>query len=179
MASLFTFRSTQAPEIGAMAKRTLLHHVACEKATPSSGLTSLEMKIRNRHVESRLQKSLTELQILNLVLETTLGDVSISSLLFTHLAVYLLWLVEREKRAIKGIPARNSNFPFLSGRGVRGMAIVRPPLFPISVPLDVTCARIFLTAEMLSSRSGLVRASPLFRSMRKGCTNVSILCSRK
>ncbi|GBM19007.1 hypothetical protein AVEN_172481-1 [Araneus ventricosus] len=65
MPSLFTFRATQPPEIGAMAKITLLHRVAYEKATPSSELTSLEMKIRNRHVESRLQKSLTELQILN------------------------------------------------------------------------------------------------------------------
>ncbi|GBO08057.1 hypothetical protein AVEN_46913-1 [Araneus ventricosus] len=52
MPSLFTFRETQPPEIGAMAKINLLHRVAYEKATPSWGLTSLGMKIRNRHVES-------------------------------------------------------------------------------------------------------------------------------
>ncbi|GBM77447.1 hypothetical protein AVEN_128826-1 [Araneus ventricosus] len=43
--SLFTFRAMQPPEIGAMAKITLLHQVAYEKATSSSGLTSLGMKI--------------------------------------------------------------------------------------------------------------------------------------
>ncbi|GBO24139.1 hypothetical protein AVEN_121670-1 [Araneus ventricosus] len=42
--SLFTFSATQPPEIGAMAKITLLHHVTHEKATPLSGLTSLWMK---------------------------------------------------------------------------------------------------------------------------------------
>ncbi|GBO08284.1 hypothetical protein AVEN_182827-1 [Araneus ventricosus] len=62
MSSLFTFRATQPPEIGAMAKITLLHRVAYEKATPSSGLTSLEMKIRNRHVESCVYKNVLELQ---------------------------------------------------------------------------------------------------------------------
>ncbi|GBN93257.1 hypothetical protein AVEN_211780-1 [Araneus ventricosus] len=37
MPSLFMFHTKQPPEIGAMAKITLLHHVAYEKATPSSG----------------------------------------------------------------------------------------------------------------------------------------------
>ncbi|GBO41341.1 hypothetical protein AVEN_34856-1 [Araneus ventricosus] len=55
-------------EIGAMANIALPHRVAYEKATSSSGLTSPEMKIGNRHVESRLQKSSTELQILNVCL---------------------------------------------------------------------------------------------------------------
>ncbi|GBN60549.1 hypothetical protein AVEN_242052-1 [Araneus ventricosus] len=41
MSFLFTFRATQPPEMGAMAKITPLHRVAYEKATPSSGLTSL------------------------------------------------------------------------------------------------------------------------------------------
>ncbi|GBM73067.1 hypothetical protein AVEN_268538-1 [Araneus ventricosus] len=62
MPSLFTFRATQPPEIGAMAKITLLHGVAYEKATPSSELTSLGMKIRNRHVESSVYKNVPELQ---------------------------------------------------------------------------------------------------------------------
>ncbi|GBN80788.1 hypothetical protein AVEN_88174-1 [Araneus ventricosus] len=62
MPSLFTFRATQPPEIGTMAKITLLHSVAYEKATPSSGLTSLGMKIRNRHVKSRVYKNVLELQ---------------------------------------------------------------------------------------------------------------------
>ncbi|GBN16770.1 hypothetical protein AVEN_23805-1 [Araneus ventricosus] len=61
MPFLFTFRATQPPEIGAMAKITLLHCVACEKATPSAGLTSLGMKIRNRHVESCVYKNSLEL----------------------------------------------------------------------------------------------------------------------
>ncbi|GBN67654.1 hypothetical protein AVEN_134981-1 [Araneus ventricosus] len=52
MPSLFTFRATHPPEIGAMTKITLLHRVAYEKATPSSGLTSLGMKVRNRHVKT-------------------------------------------------------------------------------------------------------------------------------
>ncbi|GBM18437.1 hypothetical protein AVEN_66804-1 [Araneus ventricosus] len=63
MPSLFKFRTTQPPEIGAMAKIILLHRVAYKKATPSP-----ELKIRNRPVESRLQKSLTALQILNVCL---------------------------------------------------------------------------------------------------------------
>ncbi|GBM68460.1 hypothetical protein AVEN_6434-1 [Araneus ventricosus] len=62
MPSLFTFRSTQPPGIGAMAKITLLHHMAYEKATPSLGLTSLGMKIRNRHVESCVYKNVLKLQ---------------------------------------------------------------------------------------------------------------------
>ncbi|GBN69542.1 hypothetical protein AVEN_272678-1 [Araneus ventricosus] len=62
MPSLFTFRVKQPPEIGAMAKITLLHRVAYEKATPSSGLTSLGMKIRNRHVESCVYKKILKLQ---------------------------------------------------------------------------------------------------------------------
>ncbi|GBN69315.1 hypothetical protein AVEN_200901-1 [Araneus ventricosus] len=62
MPSLFTFRVKQPPEIGAMAKITLLHRVAYEKATPSSGLTSLGMKIRNRHVESCVYKNVLELR---------------------------------------------------------------------------------------------------------------------
>ncbi|GBM20735.1 hypothetical protein AVEN_105965-1, partial [Araneus ventricosus] len=59
---LSKFRATQPPEIGAMAKITLLHRVAYEKATPSSGLTSLEMKIRNMHVESCVYKNVLELR---------------------------------------------------------------------------------------------------------------------
>ncbi|GBN78680.1 hypothetical protein AVEN_238747-1 [Araneus ventricosus] len=55
-------RATQPPEIGAMAKITPLHRVANEKATPSSGLTSLGMKFRNRHVESFVYKNVLELQ---------------------------------------------------------------------------------------------------------------------
>ncbi|GBN47277.1 hypothetical protein AVEN_230307-1 [Araneus ventricosus] len=39
------FRAKQPPEIGAMAKITLLHRVVYEKATPSSQLTSLGMRI--------------------------------------------------------------------------------------------------------------------------------------
>ncbi|GBL87025.1 hypothetical protein AVEN_218732-1 [Araneus ventricosus] len=62
MPFLFTFRASQPPEIGAMAKITLLHRVAYEKAAPSSGLTSLGMKIRNRHVESCVYKNVLELQ---------------------------------------------------------------------------------------------------------------------
>ncbi|GBM05105.1 hypothetical protein AVEN_210813-1 [Araneus ventricosus] len=50
--SLFMYHATQPSEIGAMAKITLLQHEAYKKATPSSGLTSLGMKIRNRHAES-------------------------------------------------------------------------------------------------------------------------------
>ncbi|GBM78673.1 hypothetical protein AVEN_178194-1 [Araneus ventricosus] len=61
MPSVFKFRVTQPPEIGAMAKTTL-HHVAYEKATPSSGLTSLGMKIRKRHVESCMYRNVLELQ---------------------------------------------------------------------------------------------------------------------
>ncbi|GBO01760.1 hypothetical protein AVEN_241835-1 [Araneus ventricosus] len=61
MPFLFMFPTTQPPEIGAMAKITL-HHVAYEKATPSSGLTSLGMKIRSRHVESCVYKNVLELQ---------------------------------------------------------------------------------------------------------------------
>ncbi|GBM12282.1 hypothetical protein AVEN_155284-1 [Araneus ventricosus] len=52
MPSLFMFRATQPPETGAMAKIT----------QPSSGLTSLGMKIRNRHVESCVYKNVLELQ---------------------------------------------------------------------------------------------------------------------
>ncbi|GBM20724.1 hypothetical protein AVEN_105956-1 [Araneus ventricosus] len=62
MPSLLTFLATQPPEIGAMAKITLLHRVACEKSTPLPGLTSLEMKIRNRHVKSCVYKNVLELQ---------------------------------------------------------------------------------------------------------------------
>ncbi|GBN72661.1 hypothetical protein AVEN_170588-1 [Araneus ventricosus] len=62
MPSLFTFRATQPPEIGAMAKITLLYRVAYEKATPSSGLTSLGMKIQNRDVKSCVYKNVLELQ---------------------------------------------------------------------------------------------------------------------
>ncbi|GBN33767.1 hypothetical protein AVEN_126846-1 [Araneus ventricosus] len=51
MPSLFKFRAMQLPEIGAMAKITLLHRVAYEKATPSSGLTSLGMKIQKSHIK--------------------------------------------------------------------------------------------------------------------------------
>ncbi|GBN14794.1 hypothetical protein AVEN_251243-1 [Araneus ventricosus] len=67
--SLFTFCAKQPPEIAAMAKITLLHPVAYEKAKYAFiGADVLGMKIRNRHVESRLQKSLTELHILNVCL---------------------------------------------------------------------------------------------------------------
>ncbi|GBO07207.1 hypothetical protein AVEN_263073-1 [Araneus ventricosus] len=62
MPSVFTFRATQPPVIGAMAKITLLHRVAYEKAAPSSGLTSLGMKIRNRHIETSVYKNVQELQ---------------------------------------------------------------------------------------------------------------------
>ncbi|GBL99811.1 hypothetical protein AVEN_162824-1 [Araneus ventricosus] len=62
MPSLFAFRATQPPEIGAMVKITLLHRVAYEKATPSSELTSLGMKIRNNHLKSCVYKNVLELQ---------------------------------------------------------------------------------------------------------------------
>ncbi|GBN80646.1 hypothetical protein AVEN_210869-1 [Araneus ventricosus] len=62
MPSLFTFRSAQPPEIGAMAKITLLHCMAQETATPSSRLTSLWMKIRNRDAESCVYRNALELQ---------------------------------------------------------------------------------------------------------------------
>ncbi|GBO36293.1 hypothetical protein AVEN_188870-1 [Araneus ventricosus] len=62
MPSLFTFCAMQPPEIGAMAKITLLHRVAYKKATPSSELMSLGMKIRNRHIESCVYKNVLELQ---------------------------------------------------------------------------------------------------------------------
>ncbi|GBN50241.1 hypothetical protein AVEN_49572-1 [Araneus ventricosus] len=57
---LSSFRTTQPPEIGAMAKIILLHRVAYKKATPSSGMTSLGIKIRNRHVESCVYKNVLE-----------------------------------------------------------------------------------------------------------------------
>ncbi|GBN03941.1 hypothetical protein AVEN_274180-1 [Araneus ventricosus] len=61
MPSLFMFRATKPPEIGAMAKKiTLLHRLPYEKATPSTGLTSLGLKIRNRHVESCVYKNVLE-----------------------------------------------------------------------------------------------------------------------
>ncbi|GBM95932.1 hypothetical protein AVEN_57863-1 [Araneus ventricosus] len=39
-----------------------------QESTPSSGLMPLGLKIQNKYVESRLQKSSTELQILNVCL---------------------------------------------------------------------------------------------------------------
>ncbi|GBN34076.1 hypothetical protein AVEN_164257-1 [Araneus ventricosus] len=61
MPSLHVLRNGP-PEIGAMAKITLLDHVPYEKAMPSSGLTLLGMKIRNRHVESCVYKNVLEQQ---------------------------------------------------------------------------------------------------------------------
>ncbi|GBL78279.1 hypothetical protein AVEN_42824-1 [Araneus ventricosus] len=58
----FSLHATQPPEIGAIAKITLLHRMAYEKALLSSELMSLGMKVRNRHVKNYVYKNVLELQ---------------------------------------------------------------------------------------------------------------------
>ncbi|GBO24384.1 hypothetical protein AVEN_179263-1 [Araneus ventricosus] len=102
MPSLFTFHTTQPPEIGAMAKITFLHHMAYEKATPSSGLTSLGMKIRNKHIESCMYKNVLELQSswntnrAHLPNWTSFGH--------TYLFCILLWSVKFGQTAYRTFP---------------------------------------------------------------------------